>query len=308
MARVLLIFLDGVGIGEADPGVNPFFAADLPTWSALAGGLPSLDTPRVAGDVDGRRSVAFPVDATLGVEGTPQSGTGQTSLLTGRNGATEFGRHFGPWIPTSLRPAVRDENVLVRARDAGRSIAFANAYPPGWPGERSRRRVAGPPLAALGAGVLDRHAAHLAQGEAVASEIVNEGWIRHLGPADLPRPTAAQAGRSLARIAASTDLTLFAHYGTDTAGHRQEMAEAVAALEQVDDFLGGVLDSLPRDHRLVIVSDHGNVEDVRGGHTRNPALGMIVDTTGGDGSRVDASTRELRSLTDVPDVVLGLLD
>jgi bisphosphoglycerate-independent phosphoglycerate mutase (AlkP superfamily) len=27
---------------------------------------------------------------------------------------------------------------------------------------------------------------------------------------------------------------------------------------------------------LVIASDHGNIEDLRVGHTRNPALGLVV--------------------------------
>jgi len=306
VAGVLVIFLDGVGIGEADPAANPFFATELPTLSALVERPPSLSDLHRSGQLHGRPTAAFPIDATLGVEGTPQSGTGQTALLTGRNGALEFGRHFGPWIPTALRPAVRDENLLVRARTAGRTVAFANAYPPGWPGERSRRRVAGPPLAALGAGALTRHAEHLARSEALTSGIVNEAWIEHLGPSDLPRPSAREAGRTLARIASTADLTLFAHYATDTAGHTQEMAPAVAALERVDALLSGVMEALPADHRMVVVSDHGNLEDIRTGHTRNPALGMVVDSVEG----TDAATvaADMVSLVEVPRVVLGLLD
>ena len=40
------------------------------------------------------------------------------------------------------------------------------------------------------------------------------------------------------------------------------MDAAVAALERVDAFLGGLVDALPADALLVIASDHGNVEDV----------------------------------------------
>lgn len=247
------------------------------------------------------------MDATLGVEGLPQSGTGQTALLTGVNAAREFGRHFGPWVPTSLRALVRDDNVLVRASRAGHRTAFANAYPRGWPGERSRRRVAGPPLAALGAGRLDRHAEHLGRGEAVSSEIVNDGWIRHLGPDDLPRPTPAEAGRTLARIAAPGGLTMYAHYATDTAGHTSDVAAGVAALERVDAFLGGLLEALPAAHRVLIVSDHGNIEDARSGHTRNPALGLVVGAEGGDPNAETAADR-LASLPDVPEALVALLD
>lgn len=242
------------------------------------------------------------------MEGTPQSGTGQASLLTGLNAARAFGRHFGPWIPTGLREEVRDRNLLVRANERGHRTAFANAYPPDWPGARARRRVAGPPLAALGAGLLTRHAEHLARGAAVSSEIVNDGWIRHLGPRDLPRPTPAEAGRTLARIAAPSGLTLYAHYATDTAGHRGDLASGVAAMERVDAFLGGVLDALPAGHRLVVVSDHGNIEDVDAGHTRNPALGMVVGATGDEDDEAEHVAFRLENLTQVPETVLGLLD
>ena len=73
--RVLVVFLDGIGIGSPDPGRNPFFATPLPNLHEILGaGMPSLVDPEVGSD----GAVAFPLDATLGVEGTPQSGTGQT--------------------------------------------------------------------------------------------------------------------------------------------------------------------------------------------------------------------------------------
>ncbi len=103
--RAILVFLDGVGIGADDPAYNPFAAAQLPRLEALLGGRKLVGE---SFDADGRivaeRAVLAAADATLGVEGLPQSGTGQTTLLTGRNGAAEYGRHFGPWVPTPLRP------------------------------------------------------------------------------------------------------------------------------------------------------------------------------------------------------------
>ena len=48
VGRVLVVFLDGVGIGPPDPDVNPFLRANLPTLSAALGGsLPTLDMPRI---------------------------------------------------------------------------------------------------------------------------------------------------------------------------------------------------------------------------------------------------------------------
>jgi 2,3-bisphosphoglycerate-independent phosphoglycerate mutase len=295
---LLLVFLDGVGIGEDDGERNPFVRAVLPTLLELTGGsLPTLDHPRV----DGPRASVFPLDATLGVEGTPQSGTGQATLLTGENAARLYGRHFGPWTPVRLRPLVEEGSLLRAAREAGRTVAFANAYPRGWPGPRGGRRVAGPPLAARGAGVLDRHEEALGEGRAVSSEIVNDGWKRHLGHDWLPDVTPEGAGRNLARVAAEADLTLYAHYATDTAGHRGGMEGCVTALERVDRFLGGLLGALDDDTTVLLASDHGNIEDVTAQHTRNPALGAAI----GPAARRLATL--MRTIADVAPTVLAHL-
>lgn len=297
--RVLFVFLDGVGVGEPDPSVNPLVAgADrLPTLTALLGGrAPTLDESRVEGPA-GR---SFPLGATLDVEGTPQSGTGQAALLTGESAAELFGRHFGPWTPVALRPLVEKRSVLRVASDRGHSVTFANAYPRGWPGPGRGRHIAGPPLAARGAGVLDRHEEALAEGLAVASEILNDGWRERLGHRNVPTVTARQAGANLSRISRDFDLTLYAHYATDTAGHRRDLDAGLAALRRVDEFLGGVREELAPDTLLLLASDHGNLEDARVGHTRNPALGMAS----GPGAEAAARLRDLRQ---VAGFVLDLL-
>jgi 2,3-bisphosphoglycerate-independent phosphoglycerate mutase len=278
-SRFLFLFVDGVGIGENDEERNPFLRARIPALRAMLGGsLPTARRPSVSGPV----AFAFPLDATLRVPGVPQSGTGQAALLTGVNAARLNGGHFGPWIPVGLRPLVEERSLLRLSRSAGRATIFANAYPRQWPGPRGSRRVAGPPLAARGAGLLDRHEEALGQGRAVSSEIVNDGWRRHLGHDWLPSITEEEAGRNLAGIASSADLTLFAHYDTDTAGHREDLAGAAAALERVDRFLSGILEALPEDITVVLASDHGNLEDVTAGHTRNPALGLALGPHAGE--------------------------
>ena len=304
-SRVLLVFLDGVGIGAADAGRNPFVRARLPQLRCLLGGrLPVADALDAAGRIESADAVLVAADATLGVEGTPQSGTGQTALLTGRNAVAEYGRHFGPWVPTGLRAMLAAENLLSRAGGSGARAAFANAYPLAGIDADPRifRRPAAPPLAARAAGVLVRGLPELARGEAVASSITNERWRERLGD-ELAEVDAAEAGRRLARIAAGAEVTLFAHYDTDYAGHRGGMDGAVAALERVDAFLGGLVEVLPADALLVVASDHGNVEEVGGGHTLNPVPVLLVGAGHGE---VAAEVRDIAGV--VPAVVrtLGL--
>lgn len=319
MKPILLVFLDGVGLGDEAADRNPFVSSPPPFLTRLLGGAPLV---REEGPRHGERATLVGLDAQLGVAGVPQSGTGQTTLLTGENGPELFGRHFGPWVPAALRPLLRTGNVLTRCRDAGRMIAFANAYPEevvaraavaddrsdedgavdgrngdadsvdgpsGSPGAgaatreakaRSRRADrflrAGPPLAALGAGVLNRHTEALERGDAVSSEITNGGWRNHLGRKNVPAIAAEEAGRNLARIANAHDLTLYAHYTTDYVGHEQRLDRAEAALLRIDRFVEGLVSALDESSLLIIASDHGNIEDAGTGHTLNPAIGLVI--------------------------------
>jgi 2,3-bisphosphoglycerate-independent phosphoglycerate mutase len=300
--RAILVFLDGIGIGAEGPH-NPFATARLPVLERLLGGCrPLAEHLDVDGRIHGPEATLVATDATLGIAGTPQSGTGQTSLLTGRNGAAMYGRHFGPWVPTPLREMLGAENLLSRALQAGRVPAFANAYPIASIDADPRifRRPAGPPLAARAAGCLTRDLADLAEGRAVASSITNEMWRRHAG-GDLPQVTPEEAGRRLSRIAAGADVTLFAHYDTDHAGHRGSELDGVAALEKVDAFLGGVVEALPADALLVVASDHGNLEDPSPAHTLNPVPVIAV------GPGRDALASRVRDLTHVTPAILALL-
>ena len=309
MLRALIVFIDGVGVGAEDQQSNPFCSARIDTLAELLAGKDALfdATTRVT-----PRAVFTPVDASLGVLGLPQSGTGQTALFAGFNAAREFGRHFGPWVPTALRARLANENLLTKAKNAGLRVAFANAYPeelfsqqspqsPPSPKSPPSPLRAGPPIVALGAGVLTRHTNELMRGDAVASEITNEGWRKHLKRTELPVITAAEAGRNLARIAAQHDLTLFAHYSTDYVGHRGHMWEAVEALQKVDDFVAGVLAAIPEDTLVAVVSDHGNIEDIRVGHTHNPALGIFL------GPQRERFAQQELSLADIAPAILELL-
>jgi hypothetical protein len=204
---------------------------------------------------------------------------------------------------------LRHDNILARAARAGLPVAFANAYPRALIDAASRggaKRLpsfinAGPPLVAAGAGVFDRDEDDLRASNAVASEITNDGWRRQLG-IEVPSPTAREAGHTLARISSSYTITLFAHYATDTAGHSKDIAECVAALERLDEFLGGVTETMAKDCVLIVASDHGNIEDVRRGHTRNAAFGMIA----GPGHSMYASG--ITSLLHIAPMIARILD
>lgn len=301
--RVLIVFLDGVGVGDDAAATNPLAVAVTPALDALLDGRRLVTS---ALPYSGARASARGLDAVLGVDGLPQSGTGQAALLTGVNAARVFGRHFGPYAPTALRSLIASDSILAVAGRAGRTVTFANAYPAHLvaiaPAERPPLPLrASIVMAALGAAVLTRHEPELIAGDAIASEITDDEWRARLGRTDIPDISAEQAGRNLAAIANRYDLTLFAHYSTDGAGHVRDMDAGVAAWQRVDAFIGGLVPALADGVLLAIVSDHGNLEDVRAQHTRNPALCILA------GPGHAALADRLDSLTDVAPALLGVL-
>ena len=270
MTRVLMIFLDGVGIGRKDSSVNPLVGAHLPALRKLLGGeVPLLGRRRWSGP----RATLLPLDATLGVPGLPQSGTGQTALFTGMNAPKLIGKHFGPFPYSTLRPVIEAHSVFRRLQTAGRSVCFANAYPQKFFDyiEERKTRTTVTTYSCLTAGVPLRRARELRNGTAVSADITGEGWAA-LGYPTMPVITPAEAGRRLASLVHAYEFVLFEYWKTDPAGHDRAFASARRALEAFDALLGGALDAIDTKSTLVVLtSDHGNIEDLSTRtHTRNP--------------------------------------
>jgi hypothetical protein len=178
---------------------------------------------------------------------------------------------------------------------ARKPVAFANAYPDRFLNRlgRGTERLSANSRAAYLAGLKLRGPAELKAGRAISSLLTNSYW-REWGY-DIPELTAAEAGAQLVRLTDDHALTYFEFWYSDVAGHRQDQELALYVLQQLDEFFGGILDTLDLSHSLlVILSDHGNLEDLSTPkHTLNPALTLLV----GAGHQ-DLAPR-LRSLQDV---------
>jgi hypothetical protein len=276
--HVVMLFLDGVGVGLTDPRINPFFAASLPTLRSLLGGsIPSLAKPRVSSS-----ALLIPLDATLGVAGLPQSGTGQTALFTGLNGAKLIGKHFGPYPYSSLKPIIEEHNLFKRILACGLRPYFANAFPQRFfdyaAAHKSRLTVT--TLSCMMSNVPLCRAEQLEQGKALSADITNAGWPE-LGYARIRQVDPAAAGKRLAALAEQYDFVLFEYWKTDKAGHSCNMEEAIDVLECFDQMMGGLLAGVDLSKTcIVLTSDHGNIEDLgTKGHTRNPVPLMVTTTS-----------------------------
>lgn len=296
MARVLLLFVDGIGLALAADD-NPFATEPTPALRALLGGPLTVEQCRSTAGL-----LLRGLDATLGVDGLPQSATGQTALFTGVNAPAHLGRHVTAFPGPRLAAILAEHSVLARAGQAGRQVTFANPFTPRYLDEvaAGERRLSATTLAAKAAGAPLRDVADLLAGRAVAFDVERDHFAERAGAA-VPGVSAEEAGRHLAALAAEYDLTLFETFVTDLAGHRRWGWTAAEALRRLDGLLSGFLPARAADVTLVLTSDHGNLEE--SGHTRhttNPVPLLVV----GPAAPCFASAR---AITDVAPAILAAL-
>ncbi len=253
---LLFLFLDGVGLGRDDSSINPFAAAKTPFLESLLGGkLTGRLEPFATNDIIFRH-----LDATLGFSGLPQSATGQTTLLTGKNGADIMRGHYGPYPGPTLKKELDQGTLFSEVISLAQQATLANLYPPGYfrAIETKQQKYNVPVYAAKQAGLDLLQIDDYRAGNAVSVDMT--GTYLHRHDMTLPPLSAFQMGKRLATIARQNVFTFFDLWLTDQAGHRWSFADCVSLIETLDDFVRGVVENLA-DVTLLITSDHGNLED-----------------------------------------------
>jgi 2,3-bisphosphoglycerate-independent phosphoglycerate mutase len=304
--RVLLFFIDGIGVGSDDPDRNPIATGEFPSLR-----LTESFTPLARAGAPG---LSRGLDASMGVPGLPQSATGQTSILTGVNAPMAMGRHVSGFPGPTLRRILFEHSLLKQIRERGMSASFLNAFRPEYfELPHARRRLSATSLATLASGAPFRSWEDLVEGRAVTHDLTH--WsVRERGY-DLPLRTPEEAGTIIAAEASRSDFSLFEYFETDRAGHAQDRGRAMQCLEDLERALETVLDRVDLSAvTVMVVSDHGNLEDMTvSTHTRNPALFAAwgpggaaagADTGPHDGPRRldDIASFTLRALGAIPDI------
>jgi 2,3-bisphosphoglycerate-independent phosphoglycerate mutase len=336
---LIFIFIDGVGLAPAGPD-NPLADAATPVLRALLGGPLTLEQvgPEAG---DGRlrthnqsqaSSLQPPIlfkaiDATLGVAGLPQSGTGHTALLAGVNAPALHGHHQPHFPPVALRPLLAEQSIFRRVVERGGRATFANAFGPGyWEAVAARKiRRSASVIAAEGAGLRFRDGDDLRAGRAISWDVTGAAMVARGIDTQLVAPH--QAGANLARLAHDNDLVFYESFLPDLAGHgrmttdnrprtsatdgaepqpsiagrRSSAAGQVrAVMATLDGLIGGALAALRPTDTLLITSDHGNVESLAApAHTRNPVPLLVV----GPGAPAFAVVETIAEVADAIDQV-----
>ena len=250
--KVLYLFIDGVGLREPAAD-NPLNKEVCPTlWRLIA-------------------RHAKPIDACLGVEGFPQSATGQATMFTGVNCAAAVGRHCEGFPGAELRKIIEDNNLFVELKKRNKRVRFADAYLVDDVREIAERRFKSvTTVMALTAPESISMTEDLMSDRALMQDLTRE-TIQDRYP-DIPVVTPQRAAEHLFRLALVNDFTLYEFFQTDVSGHSMDYARACAVLRVYDRFLSALVRyAEAAGITLVMTADHGNIEAIgERGHTRNP--------------------------------------
>ena len=256
--KVLLFFIDGLGLGSEDAEVNPLARFGLSSMEKLFGN-------KLYAGCEAFVSLSrclVPIDPTLGVPGLPQSATGQAAILTGLNAPKVMERHVQAFPGPELSRLINENNLMRKLTEAGMTATSANMYSPDYHElvANRKRRHSAITLAALSTGLPLRSLSDMAHGEAVYQDITNR-LLPFFGIENVPILAPKKAAQNLLGIAAKADFTIFEYFQTDRFGHKHDWDKAKEILKTLDEFLEGILNEQPDDMLLLLTSDHGNFED-----------------------------------------------
>jgi hypothetical protein len=292
-----MIFIDGVGIGKEDYEFNPFFKYGFKTFAKIFGEIPSIKNPVI----EKKNRFLFPTDARLGVEGFPQSGTGQTSIFCGINAAELIGKHFGPYPYSTLIPIIKEQNIFRHFLRKKQKAFFANAYPKVFFDyvNSGRQRLSVTSLSCRLSGMRLNRSTDVRKGNALTAEITNERWNFKLGY-NLPVIKPETAARRLLRITFQNKFTLYEYFLTDHIGHGRYDAETETTLKTLDDFLFTIFNEMDNEKlSLIICSDHGNFEDLSvKTHTLNPTLTITA------GKNSENLYKAIKNISKIKDAII----
>ncbi len=250
--KVIFLFIDGVGL-KPPASDNPVNREVCPTLCRLF------------------ERHAKPIDACLGIEGLPQSATGQATMFTGVNCAAAMGRHCEGFPSPALRDIIEKGNLFLSLKSRGHKVCFADAYLVDSADDLALHRFKSvTTVMALTAPETIRTVDDLVADRAIMQDITCE-TIQDRYP-DVPVIPPQRAAENLFKLARENDFTLYEFFQTDVSGHSMDYDRACAVLRIYDRFLTSLVRYVEAAGiTLVMTADHGNIESIfERGHTRNP--------------------------------------
>ncbi len=297
MKKLFYLFIDGLGLG-ADEKRNPVRYL----FRELMGENPLVKRERSCFFPGG---VIVPTDPVLGVPGIPQSATGQTSLFTGINAQGLLGHHLTAFPNERLVSLIKEKSLLKILNEGGIGVTSANMYTNEFFSSRGSRRKNMFPVSTLSiqaAGIPFRFPWDYHQKKALFADITNLMLLDRGYPVTTISPE--EGGDRIVNILEETPVVFFEYFMTDLLGHKRDGDGLRVRLADLGRFVRRILELTAdwKDFILLIVSDHGNAEDLSTGeHTMN----MVPTIIFSDDGETCRRGSDISDLTHVYDFVLS---
>lgn len=291
MNSVLLFFIDGLGIGAREEA-NPL--AVMENLSPLAHFVGEKSEVVFDGEM-------VPTNPRLGVEGRPQSASGQTTILTGVNAPKILGLHKQGFPNETLREVLNENSIFLQLKKLKiEPNIFVNTYTPQFFTEKPRWKSA-TTCAVEAAQLPFRRLPDLLGRKALFHDFTNQA-LRERG-FDVPLFSPSEAAEILADLSENHCFTLYEHFLTDKIGHDRDFPRAGIHLPLLAEFIRACLEKIDlQKTTFILTSDHGNIEDLS---VRNHTLNDVPTVVWG--RKKDWAARHIKDLTDITPTILELL-
>lgn len=288
---VLLFFIDGLGIGLKEKH-NPL---------AIQNRLEPLAHFKNARSNLLLEGKLIPTDPRLGIEGRPQSASGQTTILTGKNAPKTLGHHKQGFPNAILREVINKNSIFLQLKNLGiENNIFANAYTPQFFQETPRWKSA-TTVAVEAAGMRFKRISDLAGRKALFHDFTNQSLIDK--GFNIPLFSPIDAAEILADLTTENSFVLYEHFITDKIGHDQDFERAKVHLPLLAEFIRETLKRLDLEKTtFILTSDHGNIEDLS---VRNHTLNDVPTIVWG--RRREEVAGQIKDLSDITPAILKLL-
>ncbi|MCB1157307.1 MAG: metalloenzyme [Leptospiraceae bacterium] len=301
---ISFVFIDGIGYGKDDSEKNPFsrFATDF--------FLPLTERKFPQGSIFSKGEMLV-TDAGMGIEGLPQSATGQTAMWTGINTARVMKRHISGYPTFTLKKIIAEYSILKILNEQGMKAEFLNCYSPVYIEhiKKSQRHLSASTFIQLASGKPFKNLDDLRQNRGIYMDITHR-ILKQIAGKNLPKNDPLleekdpyERGALLAEIMQDYDFSIYEFFLTDKAGHAQDWEFAEEVILCLEGFMRGLIENFPKEGQLILTSDHGNLEDLsEGKHTRNSVPTYLY------GKHTEFFKTRIKSLYDIPLAIYELLN
>ncbi len=276
---MIFIFLDGVGIGEKSE-YNPFYVSNTEYLPFYGKDINLPDNTPIK-----------PIDALLGVDGIPQSATGQTTIYTGENIPKKIGSHKGSFPNKEMRAILKKNNIFKGLLDKNISAMFLNSYPghselfyktnikikdngdfvfsDNFP-QKYKRRISVTSSMMITNEIKPFGLSDIINKKSIYQDYTNNSIIKY--GIDCPEFSPETAAEIIFNTSKEYDFILYEFFLTDLYGHRKPIKECIELVSNLNKLVKKLFSLLNiKEDSLIITSDHGNIEDLSiKSHTLNP--------------------------------------